>query len=79
MEQENILRQEAIRMHLQGESAHAISTRINRSRQWVYKWIAPYEQDPHGNWYLSESNAPKNASYLFARICRNNLIHRQVR
>jgi hypothetical protein len=35
MEQENILRQEAIRMHLHGESAHAISAMLNRSRQWI--------------------------------------------
>jgi transposase InsO family protein len=48
MEQEKILRQEAIRMYLQGESAQAISVRINRSRQWVHKWIVRYEQDPHG-------------------------------
>jgi hypothetical protein len=74
MEQEKILRQEAIRMHLQGDSAQAISAKINRSRQWVYKWIARYEQDPHGNWYLSESNAPKNASSRIDKSLENSII-----
>ncbi|MDR2384304.1 MAG: hypothetical protein LBD80_01390 [Tannerella sp.] len=35
-------------MNLQSESAQAISVRIKRSRQWVYKWIARYKQDSHG-------------------------------
>jgi hypothetical protein len=74
MEQEKILRQEAIRMQLQGESVQAISTKINRSRQWVYKWIARYEQSPQGNWYLSESNAPKNVSSRIDKSLENSII-----
>jgi hypothetical protein len=37
MKQEEILRQEAIRLHLQGESVWAIAAKIDRSRQRVYK------------------------------------------
>jgi hypothetical protein len=74
MEQEKSLRQEAIRMHLQGESVQAISAKINRSRQWVYKWVARYEQEPQGNWYLSESNAPKNVSRRIDQSLENSII-----
>ncbi|MDR0743703.1 MAG: helix-turn-helix domain-containing protein [Tannerella sp.] len=35
MEQEEILRQEAIRLRLQGASIASICEQINRSRQWV--------------------------------------------
>jgi len=59
MEQEEIIRQEAVRLHLQGESVLAVASKIDRTRQWVYKWIGRYEQNPQGNWYKSESNAPK--------------------
>jgi len=62
VEQEKILRQEAIRLHLQGESVQMISSKVNRSRQWVYKWVSRYEQNPQGSWYLNQSNAPKNSS-----------------
>ena len=58
MAQEEIIRQEAIRLHLQGESVLAIAARIERTRQWVYKWIKRHEQNPQGDWFKSESNAP---------------------
>ena len=59
MEQEEALRQAAIRMHLQGESVQVIVGKIDRTRQWVYKWIVRYKENPRGNWFKSESNAPK--------------------
>jgi transposase InsO family protein len=62
MEQEEIIRQEAVRMHLQGESVLTISTVINRTRQWVYKWIERYNRNPQGDWYKSASNAPKQSN-----------------
>jgi transposase len=62
MEQEEILRQEAIRLHLQGQSVKTICERLNRSRQWFYKWLRKYEQMSEDVWYKSESGAPKTTS-----------------
>jgi transposase InsO family protein len=62
MEQEEILRQEAIRLHLQGVSIHAIASQLNKTRQWVYKWIQLYKQSTVPEWYKSRSKAPKHVS-----------------
>jgi len=59
MEQEEILRQKAVRLHLQGESAQSVAAKLNKTRQWVYKWIARYEKRSSEDWYKSDSNAPK--------------------
>jgi len=61
MEQEEIIRQEAVRMYMQGESIIGISTKIDRSRQWVYKWVERYKRNPQSDWYKGESNAPKQS------------------
>ena len=73
MEQEEIIRQEAIRLHLQGESVLSIASKIERTRQWVYKWIERYEQNPQGDWFKSESNDPK---HLFRKL--DNTIEKSV-
>jgi hypothetical protein len=57
-EEEKLFRQEAIRLHLQGMSVRKISEQLRRSRQWVYKWIARYRQDPSGAWYIDEPTVP---------------------
>jgi transposase len=59
MKQEEILRQEAIRLYLQGTSPSAIASQVNQSRQWFYKWLRRYEQNSDKEWFKSESNAPK--------------------
>jgi len=61
MRQEENIRQEAVRMHLQGESVMVIATSVARSRQWIYKWIERYKQNPQGEWFMSESKAPKQS------------------
>jgi len=58
MEHEEILRQKAIRLHLQGQSVKLICEQLNRSRQWFYKWLSRYEQLPVNEWYMSKSSAP---------------------
>jgi transposase InsO family protein len=58
MNKEQALRQEAIRLYLQGFSAHAIGEQVGRSRQWVYKWIHRYRQHPSGAWYEASSTVP---------------------
>jgi hypothetical protein len=59
MEQEEILRQEAVRLRLSGESLESISKQLNRSRQWVHKWLKKHKQTPDIDWYKSGSNAPE--------------------
>jgi hypothetical protein len=58
MEQEEIIRQEAIRMHLQGQSVKMICTQLNRTRQWFYKWLNKYNQSSDSEWYKSKSCTP---------------------
>lgn len=58
MEQEEILRQEAIRLHLQGLSVKSISEQVNRTRQWVYKWLKEFKVGS-SDWYKTKSTAPK--------------------
>lgn len=58
MEQEEILRQEAIRLHLQGVSVKLISEQVNRTRQWVYKWLNEFKGGS-SDWYKTKSTAPK--------------------
>ena len=60
MEQEEILRLEAVRLHLQGTCTTSISEQLNRSRQWVHKWLKKYEESQDTGWYKSSSNTPKN-------------------
>lgn len=59
--EEEILRKQAIVLHLQGLSVQEISSQLNRSRQWVYKWIKRHSASPEKeNWHQAHSNAPKN-------------------
>lgn len=58
MEQEEILRQEAIRLHLQGVSVKLISEQVNHTRQWVYKWLNEFKGGA-SDWYKTKSTAPK--------------------
>ena len=59
MEQEEILRQEVVRLRLQGESTGSICKQLNRSRQWVHKWLKRHAQSTEIDWYKSGSNIPK--------------------
>lgn len=58
MEQEEILRQEAIHLYLQGVPVKLISEQVNRSRQWVYKWLNEFKEGS-SDWYKTKSTAPK--------------------
>lgn len=60
MNEEEILRKEAIRLHLQGVSVKDISAQLNRSRQWVHKWLKQYERNGSSeSWYKSGNRRPK--------------------
>jgi putative transposase len=62
MDNDEILRQEAVSRFLQGLSAQEVALRLDKSRQWVYKWIHKYQQSENPDWYASVSNAPKEVS-----------------
>lgn len=74
MGQEEILRQEAIRLYLRGVSIRDISNQLNRSRQWVYKWIYIYKQSAATRWYKSRSRAPKQVTNKIAADMERSVI-----
>lgn len=61
MEDELILRQQAVELHLKGVPISDIVHKLERSRQWVHKWISRYRSEGGDDWYLSRSTAPKQA------------------
>lgn len=58
MKDEEILRQQAIELHLKGTAIIDITDKLGKSRQWVHKWLGRYKSGDD-KWYLSLSNAPK--------------------
>lgn len=62
MDNDEILRQEAVSLLLQGLSSHEVASRVGRTRQWVYKWVHRYRQAENADWHTSVSNAPKEVS-----------------
>ena len=62
MEDEDILRKQAVELHLQGVSIADISLKLGRSRQWVHKWIKRYYQTKSDHWFESISTVPKHVS-----------------
>ena len=55
MEEE--IRRQAVEMASKGIGITQIATQLNRSRQWVYKWVAR-SSTGDSNWYKSQSRAP---------------------
>lgn len=62
MDNDEVLRQEAVILYLQGFSVQDVASRVEKTRQWVYKWIHKYQQTENSDWYASLSNAPKDVS-----------------
>ncbi|MCA1697551.1 MAG: hypothetical protein LC790_01045 [Actinobacteria bacterium] len=58
---EVMLRREAVRRRLSGESSEVIAREVGRSRQWVGKWTARYDPDDRG-WARGRSRAPKRVA-----------------
>ena len=58
MDSEEKLRQEAVQSYLQGVSVSSISTKLSKSRQWIYKWVSRYENSSDPQWYREHSRAP---------------------
>jgi len=62
MDNDEILRQEAIRLFLQGHAVKEVAGLVGKTRQWVYKWINIYKKKEDKSWYKSLSNSPKAVS-----------------
>lgn len=44
-----------------GDKVAVIARQLVRSRKWVHHWIGRYRANPAGEWFVSESRAPKKA------------------
>ena len=61
MEDELILRQQAVELYLKDVPISDIVDKLGRTRQWVHKWIARYRTEGGDDWYHSKSRSPKQA------------------
>ena len=61
MDDELILRKQAVELNLNGVPVSKIAQKLGRSRQWVHKWITRYRTKGGDNWFHSESTSPKQA------------------
>lgn len=59
MDDEIILRKQAVELHLSGVAISDIVQKLGRSRQWVHKWITRFRIKGGNDWFLSESTSPK--------------------
>ena len=53
-------RKQAISMYLSNHTPSEICRSLQRSRPWFYKWLARYQQDPKGQWYIDHPSVPNN-------------------
>lgn len=58
MKDEEIIRKQAIELHLKSISINNIADTLGKTRQWVHKWLKRYKIGSDV-WYQSLSNAPK--------------------
>lgn len=58
MNDEIMLRKQAVELHLKGFNKTEIAEKLGKSRQWVHKWIGRYLQIGGDSWYKSFSTAP---------------------
>src|SRR5664280_60600 len=58
---EAVLRREAARRRLAGESPEAIAQDLGRTRQWVAKWAGRYDPE-NPSWAEGRSRAPKHVA-----------------
>jgi len=59
MEDELILRKQAVELYLKDVPITDIVQKLDRSRQWVHKWITRYRTKGVDVWYHSEPSSPK--------------------
>ena len=57
MKDEEIIRKQAVELHLKSISINDIADTLGKTRQWVHKWLRRYKTGSDV-WYQSISNAP---------------------
>lgn len=68
-------RKEAINLWLNGNSIEQIVKSVDRSRQWVHKWINRYKVDPDSEWFCSHSTAPKTMRSKISTDVEQQIVH----
>lgn len=58
MKDEEIVRKQAVELHLKSIPVNIIADTLGKTRQWVHKWLKRYKTGSDV-WYQSLSNAPK--------------------
>jgi len=58
MKDEEIVRKQAVELHLKSIPVNIIADTLGKTRQWVHKWLKRYKTGSNV-WYQSLSNAPK--------------------
>ena len=58
---EEEIRKEAVRLHLEGTSATEVCRKLRGSRDWFYKWLRRY-QGGDAEWYQDRFRAPKRVA-----------------
>jgi transposase-like protein len=59
MEDEIIFRKQAVQLYLSGITITDISQKLDRSRQWVHKWINRFRTNGQDEWSQSLSTSPR--------------------
>ena len=70
---EQQLRKKAIERYLQGESPKAIYSDINRSKNWLFKWLKRYRSG-EPEWFQGKSRAPQNSPRAIGEIEKQRII-----
>ena len=60
MDDEIIIRKQAVELHLNGTSTLDIARKLGKSRQWVHKWVKRYQTIGGDTWYRSISRTPRH-------------------
>jgi hypothetical protein len=74
MKEEISVRKEAIDHWLKGEKPESIASDLGKTRQWVYKWIKRFRNNKEGNWFESETTAPKRQRTKIPLMQENHIL-----
>ena len=76
MEQD--LRKKAINLYLKGATPKSVYSKLNRSKNWFFKWLKRYQTgDP--DWYKDKSRAPKRHPAAISEVERQRIISVRTR
>jgi putative transposase len=73
MNDEIIIRKQAVELYLQGTSVIEISDKLGKTRQWVYKWLNRYKRG-EVDWFHSLSNAPRKPSKHISKKIEQTIV-----